>query len=144
MNVCFPFLTGSFSKTSIANGQKRNIQFCNFHLQWNWKWKGVDATPISSSERIPNMEASMAASDTSTAQKKMRFFPSYPQVGAFPPWLTFPRKKARIQSGTQTRFHTGSKPNFLSKNCQEFEVWKMWILWKMRLLKCEFCKNWGF
>ena len=29
--------------------------------------------------------------------------------------------------------HTGAKPNFLSRNYQEFDVWKMWILWKMRL-----------
>ena len=29
--------------------------------------------------------------------------------------------------------HTGAKTNFLSRNYQKFDVWKMWILWKMRL-----------
>ena len=49
--------------------------------------------------------------------------------------------------------HTGTKINFLSKNYQEFDVWKMWIfvkneiaemwiLWKMRFQKGEFCKYW--
>ena len=34
--------------------------------------------------------------------------------------------------------HTGVKSNFLSRNYQEFDVWKMWILWKKRFSKCEF------
>ena len=40
--------------------------------------------------------------------------------------------------------HTGAKAkaNFLSRNYQEFAVWKMWILWKMRLWDCEFCEKW--
>ena len=36
------------------------------------------------------------------------------------------------------------KNNFLSRNYQEFNVWKMWILWKMRFWNCEFCKTWDF
>ena len=40
--------------------------------------------------------------------------------------------------------HTGAKPNFSSKNFLEFDVWKMWILSKMRLQKCEFCQKWDF
>ena len=35
----------------------------------------------------------------------------------------------------------GAKNNFLSRNYQEFDASNMWILWKMRLGKCEFCKN---
>ena len=34
--------------------------------------------------------------------------------------------------------HTGAKTNFLSRNYQEFDVWKM------RLWKCEFCEKWDF
>ena len=37
--------------------------------------------------------------------------------------------------------HTGAKSNFLSRNYQEFNVWKMWILWKIRLWNCEFCEK---
>ena len=37
-------------------------------------------------------------------------------------------------------FHTGAKIHILSRNHQEFDAWKMWILWKMRLWKCEFVK----
>ena len=40
--------------------------------------------------------------------------------------------------------HTGAETNFLSRNYQELDVWKMWILWKMRLWKCEFYENWDF
>ena len=40
--------------------------------------------------------------------------------------------------------HTGAKTNFLSRNYQEFDVWKMWILWKMRLWKCEFYEKGDF
>jgi len=40
--------------------------------------------------------------------------------------------------------HTGAKTNFLSRNYQEFEVWKMWILWKMIFWNCEFCEKWYF
>ena len=40
--------------------------------------------------------------------------------------------------------HTGIKINFLSKNYQEFDVWKMRILWKMRFQNCEFCEKWDF
>ena len=36
--------------------------------------------------------------------------------------------------------HWGKKKLFI----QEFDVWKMWILWKMRFQKGEFCKNWDF
>ena len=38
-------------------------------------------------------------------------------------------------------FHTRAKINFLSRNYQEFGVWKMWILWKMRFWNCEFCEK---
>ena len=34
--------------------------------------------------------------------------------------------------------HTGAITNFLSRNSLEFDVWKMWIVWKNRLWKCEF------
>ena len=55
----------------------------------------------------------------------------------------------------KSHFHTGAKINFLSRNHQEFDVWKnvnfvkieiseLWILWKMRLQKCEFCEKWDF
>ena len=37
--------------------------------------------------------------------------------------------------------HTG---NFLSRNYWEFDAWKLWILWKMRLWNCEFCQKWDF
>ena len=40
--------------------------------------------------------------------------------------------------------HIGAKTKFLSRNYQEFDVWKMWILWKMKLWKCEFCEKWEF
>ena len=30
------------------------------------------------------------------------------------------------------------KTNILSRNYQEFDVWKMWMLWKMRFWKCNF------
>ena len=36
------------------------------------------------------------------------------------------------------------KNNFLSRNYQEFNVWRIWILWKMRLWNCEFCEKWDF
>ena len=47
----------------------------------------------------------------------------------------------------------GAKTTFLSGNSLEIDVWKtwilwkirhlkMWILWKMRLWKCEFCEKW--
>ena len=39
---------------------------------------------------------------------------------------------------------TGEKNNFLSKNYQEFDVRKMWILWKMRLWKCEYYEKIDF
>ena len=39
---------------------------------------------------------------------------------------------------------TRAKTSFLSRNYQEFDAWKMWILWKMRLWKCEFCEKWDF
>ena len=38
----------------------------------------------------------------------------------------------------------GQKTNFLFRNYQEFDAWKMWILWKMRLWNREFCENWDF
>ena len=38
--------------------------------------------------------------------------------------------------------HTGAKINFLSRNYQEFDVWKMWILWKMTFWNCEFSEKW--
>ena len=52
-------------------------------------------------------------------------------------------------------YHTGAKTNSLSKNYQEFdvlkmwilvknEVLKMWILWKMGFWNCEFCEKWDF
>ena len=37
-----------------------------------------------------------------------------------------------------------AKINFLTRNYQEFDVCKMWILWKMRLGNCEFCENCDF
>ena len=40
--------------------------------------------------------------------------------------------------------HTGAKANFLFRNYQEFDVWKMWFLWKMRFWNCEFCQKWDF
>ena len=40
--------------------------------------------------------------------------------------------------------HTGAKTNFLFRNYQEFDGWKMWILWKMIFWKCEFCEKWDF
>ena len=40
--------------------------------------------------------------------------------------------------------HTGAKPHFLSKNSLEFDALEMWILWKMRIWKCEFCEKWDF
>ena len=40
--------------------------------------------------------------------------------------------------------HTGAKPHFLSRNSLDFDISKMWILWKMRFQKGEFCKNWDF
>ena len=40
--------------------------------------------------------------------------------------------------------HTGAKTNILSRNYQEFYVWKMWILWKMIFSKSEFCEKWEF
>ena len=57
--------------------------------------------PISSWQRIPSMEASMAASDTSIAQRtKMKFFLFYQRlVWVLKHQLTFLQKKARIQSG---------------------------------------------
>ena len=39
----------------------------------------------------------------------------------------------------------GQKPTFYPEiTYQEFDVWKMWILWKIRLWKCEFCEKWEF
>ena len=40
--------------------------------------------------------------------------------------------------------HTGSKTNFLARNYQEFDAWKMWIVRKMRFWNCEFCEKWNF
>ena len=41
--------------------------------------------------------------------------------------------------------HIGAKTFlFLSRNYQEFDVWKMWILWKMGFWNCEFCEKWDF
>ena len=37
-----------------------------------------------------------------------------------------------------------SFPNFLSRKFHRIWCLKMWILWKMRLWNCEFCKNWDF
>ena len=45
---------------------------------------------------------------------------------------------------TKTAIHTGAKPNFISRNYQEFDTWKMWIWGKMRLWKCEFDEKWDF
>ena len=49
---------------------------------------------------------------------------------------------------------TGAKPNILSINYQEFDVWKLWIVkkwgfenvifWKMWFSKCDFCQKWDF
>ena len=36
------------------------------------------------------------------------------------------------------------KRNFLFRNSLEFGAWKMWILWKMRFLNCEFCEKLDF
>ena len=38
----------------------------------------------------------------------------------------------------------GQKTNFLFRNYQEFDAWKMWILWKLRLWKCELYDKWDF
>ena len=40
--------------------------------------------------------------------------------------------------------HTGAKTNFLSRNYQEFDVWKKWVLWKMRFWNCEIGEKWDF
>ena len=50
--------------------------------------------------------------------------------------------------------HTGAKTNFLSRYYQHdvWKIWflrkneplKLWILWKMRLWKCEFYEKWDF
>ena len=45
---------------------------------------------------------------------------------------------------TKWKAHTGAKTNFLSRNYEEFDVGKMWILWKMRLWNCEFFEIWDF
>ena len=37
--------------------------------------------------------------------------------------------------------NTGAKSNFLSRNSLEFDVWKMWILWKMYFENVNFVKN---
>ena len=52
--------------------------------------------------------------------------------------------KIRLFATFQMCTHTRAKTNFLSRNYQEFDVWKMWILWKMRFWKCEFCEKWDF
>ena len=41
-------------------------------------------------------------------------------------------------------FNTGTKTHFLSRNSLDFGISKMWILWKLRFLKGEFCENWDF
>ena len=43
-----------------------------------------------------------------------------------------------------SKLHTGAKTHFLSRNSLDFGSSKMWILWKMRFQKCEFCENWDF
>ena len=50
-----------------------------------------------------------------------------------------PRESAKSAILCKPSKHTEAKINFLSRNYQEFDVWKMWSLWKMRLWKCEFC-----
>ena len=42
------------------------------------------------------------------------------------------------------KIHTGAKTNILSRNYQEFDVWKCEFCEKMKLWKCEFCENWDF
>jgi len=39
--------------------------------------------------------------------------------------------------------HWGKNQLFIQK-FPWLDVSKMWILWKMRLWKCEFCENWDF
>ena len=45
---------------------------------------------------------------------------------------------------SQRNAHWSKKTNFLSRNYQGFDVWKMQILWKMKLWICEFCEKWDF
>ena len=50
--------------------------------------------------------------------------------------------------------HWGKNPLFIQKfpwfwyfknvNFVKIEISEMWILWKMRFQKCEFCENWDF
>ena len=66
------------------------------------------------------------------------------------------RRIRKLFDLVQITWHTGAKTYFLSGNYQEFDVWKMWILWKMRFWKmwilwklgfwkCEFLdKKWIF
>ena len=40
--------------------------------------------------------------------------------------------------------HTGVKTHFISRNSLDFDISKMWILWKLRFQKGEFCEKWDF
>ena len=65
----------------------------------------------------------------------------------FPLWRDFnpthPRKW-RVKSGVLFKnsdiTHWGKNQLFI----QKFDLWKMWILWKMRLWNCGFCEKWVF
>ena len=52
----------------------------------------------------------------------------------------------KVRNFSKIMFHTSTsaKTNFLYRNSLDFDVSKMWILWKMRFQKCEFCENWDF
>ena len=38
----------------------------------------------------------------------------------------------------------GQNPTFHPKIPWNYNVWKLWFLWKMRFWKCEFCVKWDF
>ena len=67
------------------------------------------------------------------SQPKKSFF--------FSPWYVKQFKEFTRAKRVQLILHTGAKTKFLSRNYQEFDVWKMWILWKIRLWKCGSYKN---
>ena len=57
------------------------------------------------------------------------------------------RKRVVLFSMQKRNFYTlGQKTTFYLEitNTKNFHVWKMWILWKLRLWKCELCEKWNF
>ena len=142
MNVCFPFLTGSFSKSYLYSkwSKKETYNFVTFicsGIESGREWMPLlfhprNVFPIWKHQwRLPTRQLH---------RRKWGSFRHTPKWGPFHPGLHSLAKKLGFNQ-VFTQFHTGAKPNFLSRNCQEFDVWKMWILWKMRLWKCEFCRK---